>query len=172
MTDPGYAVRHETGNAVRRLVRVTGGQFTERPLIRSDPDGRKVDEPEPLAGITAAVAVGREARRLELEFARNAREDGLAWHAIGEAMGLADDPQPGMISVAEHAFQRAVPGHAAADWTTWTCPSCRELIRDYGPECPPDEAEKGHAEGCGRFAAAVRAWDAQWDEEDGTDGLH
>lgn len=164
-TDPAYQVRHETSNAVRRLVAATGGQFSERPLIRSEPDGRKVSEPEPLAGITAAVAVEREARRLYLESVRYAREDGVSWHAIGEAMGFADHPQPGMTSVAEHAFQRAVRGHAAADYFVWTCPSCRKLIRDYGPELGPHEAEEGHAEECGRFAAAVRAWDAQWDEE-------
>lgn len=165
MTDDAYQVRHETGNAVRRLVRATGGQFTERPLIRSDPDGRKAEEPEPLAGITAAVAVEREARRLCLESVRYAREDGLTWAQIGEAMGFG--PQYGGDAVA--AYRYAVPGHAAADWTTWTCPSCCQLVRDYGPELGPREAEQGHAGGCGRFAAAVAAWEARWDEEDGTD---
>lgn len=172
--DDAYRVRHETGNAVNRLVRTTGGQFTERPLIRSDPDGRKVDEPEPLAGITAAVAVEREARRLALESVRYAREDGLSWRAIGAALGFRvtavdpDDHGAGE-SLARLAYEYAVPGRAAADFV-WTCPKCRKLIRDYGPETGPAEAEQGHGDGCERFAAAVRAWDARWDEEDGTDG--
>lgn len=161
-TDDAYRVRHETGNAVRRLVRTTGGQFTDRPLIRSEPDGRKVSEPEPLAGITAAVAVEREARRLALESVRYAREDGMAWAQIGEALGFG--PQYGGDAGA--AYRYAVPGHAAADWFTWTCPSCRGLIRDYGPELGPHEAEEGHAEECGRFAAAVAEWDARWNEGD------
>lgn len=163
-TDPAYRVRHETGNAVRRLVTAAGGQFTERPLIRSDPGGRKVTEPEPLAGITAAVAVEREARRLCLESVRYAREDGLSWHAIGEALGFVDHSRLGMIPVAERAFQRVVPGHAAADYFVWTCPSCRKLIRDYEPELGPHEAEAGHADGCARFAATVAEWDRQWDD--------
>jgi hypothetical protein len=166
MTDDAYRVRHETGNAIHRLVRAAGGEFTDRPLLRSDPDGRKVPEPEPLAGITAAVAVEREARRLALESVRYAREDGLSWAQIAVALGFgaktwADDP-------AVRAYRYAVPGHTAADWMTWTCPSCRKLIRDYGPEFSPHEAEQGHAEGCERFAAAIRARDAQW--EDGEDG--
>jgi hypothetical protein len=172
MTDPDYRVRLETGNAVHRIVTAAGGQFTERPLLRSDPDGGKVREPEPLAGIAAAGEVEQAARRLVLEYTRYAREDGLTWHTIGEAMGFADNPQPGMTSVAEHAFQRAVPGRAAADWFPWTCPSCRNLVRDYGPEHGPREAEQGHADGCERFASAVRSWEAQWDEwdeEGGTD---
>jgi hypothetical protein len=175
VTDPDYAVRHEAGNAIRRLVRTTGGRFTERPLIRSDPDGRKVEEPEPLTGITAAVAVEREVRRLCLESVRYAREDGLTWAQIGEALGFrvtAVDPDDHGTdeSLARLAYEYAVPGHAAAGWFTWTCPSCRQLVRDYGPELGPREAEDGHAEDCGRFAATVRAWDAQWDEEDGNDG--
>lgn len=174
-TDLAYAIRHETGNAVRRLVRAAGGQFTERPLIRSEPDGRQVEEPEPLAGITAAVAVERQARRLCLGSVRYAREDGLAWREMGAALGFRvtavdpDDHGAGE-SLARLAYEYAVPGHAAADYFTWTCPACRKLIRDYGPELGPYEAEEGHAEGCERFAETVRAWDAQWDEEDGTDG--
>lgn len=165
MTDDTVRVRHETGNAVRRLVRARGGEFSDRPLIRSDPAGRQVSEPEPLAGIAAAAAVEREARRLTLEYIRYAREDGLTWHAIGEAMGFADHPPRGMTSVAEHAFRYAVPGHAAVDWFTWTCPKCRKLVRDYGPELAPHDAELGHAEGCARFAATVAEWDRQWGDD-------
>ena len=58
-------------------------------------------------------------------------------------------------------FDRAHPG-----WFPWTCPSCGGNVRDYGPALPPDEAEKGHAEGCERYAATMTAWDAV---EDGSD---
>jgi len=166
-------VRAEARTAIHLLVKASGGEMTDRPLIRSEPHGRMIREPEPRAGIRAAMAFEREHHRRCLEYVRYAREDGLGWHAIGEIMGFADHPQPGMTSAAEHAFRYAVPGHAAVDWFTWTCPSCGKLVRDYGPEQAPQDAEQGHAEGCQRFAATIRAWDAQWgdegDEGDGTD---
>lgn len=162
-TDDAYRIRHETGNAVRRLVRAAGGQFTGRPLIRSEPDGRQVEEPEPLAGIAAAVAVERQARRLCLESVRYAREDGLTWAQIGKAMGFGTRPPDDDPSV--RAYRYAVPASDRGDWFTWRCPSCGQLIRDYGPELGPHEAEEKHAEGCGRFAATVAEWDRQWSDE-------
>lgn len=170
MTDGTYRIRRETGNAIHRLVRAAGGQFTDRPLVRSEPDGGKVSEPEPLAGITAAVAVEREARRLCLESVRYAREDGLAWREMGAALGFRvtavdpDDHGAGE-SLARLAYEYAVPGHVAADYFVWTCPACRKLIRDYGPELGPHEAEQGHAGGCARFAATVAEWEGQWGDE-------
>jgi hypothetical protein len=37
----------------------------------------------------------------------------------------------------------------------WTCPECRQTIRDRGPVLMPAADEKGHADGCGRLAAAM-----------------
>jgi len=170
MTDDYISrVQAEARTAIHLLVKASGGEMTDRPWIRSEPQGRTVREPEPLAGIRAAVAFEREHRRRCLGYIRYAREDGLTWREIGEALGFGSRPPD--LDPAVRAYRYAVPGHAAADWTTWTCPSCRQLVRDYGPELGPREAEQGHAGGCGRFAVTVRAWGAQWDEEDGTGGL-
>jgi hypothetical protein len=160
-------VRAEARTAIHLLVKASGGEVTDRPLFRDEPHVRTIREPEPLAGIRAAVAFEREHRRRCLEYIRYAREDGLTWAQIAVALGLDAEAYGMAPDPAFRAYEYAVPSPAAADWTTWTCPSCRHLVRDYGPELGPYEAEQGHAEGCGRFAATVRAWDAQWDEEDG-----
>ena len=167
MTDDTYRacrVRHETGTAVRRLARARGGKFTGRPLVRSDPDSPQVSEPEPLAGIAAAVSVEREARRIALEYVRYAREDGLSWREIAAALGLAGETH-GMTDdgPAVRAFRYAAP--ARGGWFPWSCPSCRQQVRDHGPELAPHDAEQGHAEGCERFAATLAEWDRQWGDE-------
>ena len=152
MTDHEFLVRTEARNAIARIVKDAGGEMTDRPVMRSRPDAT-TREPEPLAGIKAAVALERAARRACLEHIRSAREDGKSWAQIADALGLAADPGTGMTRAAR-AYEYAAP---SPDWFTWTC-GCGQLVRDYGPELGPDEGEKGHAEGCGRFASAVAAW--------------
>jgi hypothetical protein len=40
------------------------------------------------------------------------------------------------------------------------------MITDRGPyEANPRDVEQGHADGCARLAEAVRAYEAQWDDE-------
>ena len=168
MTD--FDTRAAVRRAILELVQRAGGQTVTRPLIRSEPHGSTTREPEPLAGITAAVALEREARQRCLESIRYAREDGLSWRDIGDALGIRttavdpDDHGAGE-SVARFAYKYASPGHDHGDYFVWTCPSCAGLIRDYGPEFGPHEAEQGHAEGCERFAAAVAQWEEQWADE-------
>jgi hypothetical protein len=163
MTDPGYRARIETGNAIRRLVLAAGAAFVTRPLVRSDPGGSSASVPEPLAGITAAAAVEREARRQCLESVRYAREDGLAWQQAGEALGYRDGEDG---TAAERAWRYAVPSHDRGDWFTWRCPSCGSLVRDHGPGLDPHSAEEGHADGCARFAGTVRAHEARGEDGD------
>ena len=159
--DPGFQVRTEVRNAIYRLVKDAGGEMVLRM-----PSG--MQEPEPLAGISAAVALERAARRACLEHIRAAREDGKTWEQIADALTLTADPGTGMPA-ADRAYDYAMPDYRgiSPDWFTWSC-GCGQLIRDYGPGLDPREGEKGHAEGCARFAAAVAAWDAQW-AEGGTD---
>ena len=158
VTDDQFRVRSEARASIARLVKDSGGQMVTRPLIRSEPHGRTTREPEPLAGITAARALERAARWYCLESIRYAREDGLSWRETGAAFG------PG-LTTAEAAYRYASPGHDHGDYFLWTCPACGGNIRDYGPEVPLREAEQGHAENCSRWAAAVRAWDAEWEDE-------
>ena len=122
---------------------------------------------DPLGAIAAACAVAAEAAACVRDFTRMAREAGRAWGEIGEPMGFADDPRPGLTSVAEHAFQVAASDLGSGQVFTWQCPKCQKLILDYGPELPPDQSERGHARGCARYEAMVAAWDAQWDDGDG-----
>jgi hypothetical protein len=160
VNDHQFRIRTEARNAIARLVKDAGGQMVPRPLMRSEPGGPTAQEPEPLAGITAAAALEREARRRCLDSIRYAREDGLTWREIGLALSFTADPGP-----AVRAYEYANPGPEYAGWFTWSCPACGKLIRDHGPETGPRDAEEGHAEGCTRLAGAVRAWDAQWEED-------
>jgi hypothetical protein len=96
---------------------------------------------------------------------RQAREDGLSWHEIGALLGFGPLAADSGTSVAGYAFGYTVGPQAAAPWYdppvfTWTCPACGQLIRDRGPVLMPTADEKGHADGCGRLAAAMAEWKA------------
>ncbi len=132
----------------------------DRPVIPDRPDAGTVPKPDPLPGIAAAAALRDEATAAIRDCARYAREDGRSWAQIGEAMGCPD-PDAAFLHVAERTGR--YPSLA------WRCPSCGELVTDYGPALSAAaDPEQGHAEGCERFAEAVRAWDAQWkDDENG-----
>ena len=169
-----FRVRTEARNAIFRIVKAAGGQMTRRPVFREGTPAGEVyggwtgDEPEPRAGIRAAVALERESRRQCLASIRNAREDGATWADIAGALEFTAEGDDTIPGPAASAYEYACPYQAGTPaWYTWSC-ACGQLIRDYGPELDPREGEKGHAEGCARYAAAVAAWDAQW-EEDGTD---
>jgi hypothetical protein len=155
--------------AVRRLVTSSGGRMVRRPMFRDrhDPE-RTVEEPEPLAGIRAAAALEHEARQVLAGCARYAREDGLSWEQIGEALLAA--PAPGEPSRAVAAFDRLAWSYDQwqAPTFTWTCPSCLRQVLDHGPEAGghPSETEEGHADGCARLAAAIDAWNAQWEDDE------
>ena len=150
--DPAYEARTQIRLAVYRIAGNRG-------------DPRHVDY-DPLAALRVLVCLRAAVTQAERDAARRVREDGSTWSDIGEALGFADDPGPGMTSVAERAYQYVIPAGRAIgrDGFPWICPSCGGQVRDYGPEIPPDEAERGHAEGCERFAATMRAWDASWDD--------
>jgi hypothetical protein len=140
---------------VRRAVtEMTGGAGDPRSAVH-----------DPLAALRALTSLRGEAVRAEREAARRAREDGLPWSRVGEAMGFADRPRPGLTSVAERAFLAVASDLGSGPSFAWTCPSCGGVIVDYGPETGhPADAEHGHAEGCKRLAETVRAWDASWED--------
>jgi hypothetical protein len=161
--------RGEIRTALHRLVAESGGQMVRRPVFRDRPSADWMrDEPEPLAGIRAAVALEHEARRAIAESARYAREDGISWEQIGETL-IPAHPRVEGSSRAEAAFARL--SWSYDQWQSpsfnWTCPACLQLIRDYGPGIGghPSEIEEGHAESCERLAATVAAWNAQREDE-------
>lgn len=152
-------------NAVLRMVREAGGCTVARPVFRSSPDlDMTITDVEPTAGLRASVSLIRAARSLGLDYVRQAREDGSAWPAIGEALELPGHPdrdQP--LAYADFGF--ATDGYARPT-ITWTCPACHSTVIDYGPAAgPPVDAEVGHADDCARLDSAMAAWKASWGAE-------
>ena len=140
--DPAYEARQQIRLAVYRIAGNRG-------------DSRHVDY-DPLAALRVLVCLRTAVTQAERDAARRAREGGRSWREIGEALGRPD-PDVAFLHVAEHAGR--YPSLA------WRCPDCGETVIDYGPpQSAAGEAERGHAEGCERFAATMRAWDASWDD--------
>jgi hypothetical protein len=155
--------------AVTAMAEASGGKTVTRPMFRGRPDlYSTVTDVEPIAGLRAATSLKHAARRLALEYVRQAREANDSWHDIGVALGFGHLADSGM-SVAGAAYDHAAGGPDA--WSRsfpWVCPACQATVIDYGPEAGnPEDQEQGHATDCPRLAAAVTAWNASWDTEDG-----
>ncbi len=165
--------RRDARNLARRamfdLARAAGAQPVRRPAFRGS--HATVPDVDPLAGLTASRRLEIAAREHAAGYIRAAREAGHTWHDIGTALGLvpgADAQQTGE-TVADAAFTYAA-GHPATEtarWygrsITWTCGSCDQAISDYRLVAGPAEDEHGHTQNCPRHAAAVEAWEAEWD---------
>lgn len=124
------------------------------------------DAPAALDGIKAARTYEHAAARLAAEYVTRARTDGAGWLEIGQALGL--DAEDG-TDIAVEAYGQACGtdtfGHRLPYW--FPCGTCGGQVTDRGPfGGHPAEQEEGHADSCARFAEAVRAYRAQWDEGD------
>ena len=155
--------------AVTGIAQASGGQTVIRPMFRGRPDlGSTVTDVEPIGGLRAATSLKHAARRLAVEYVRQAREASDSWHDIGVALGFGRLAESDM-SVAGAAYDYAAGGPDA--WSRsfpWVCPACQATVIDHGPEAGnPEDQEQGHAADCPRLAAAVTAWSASWDTEDG-----
>jgi hypothetical protein len=151
MSDSDYEARELVRRAIREAVQRDGGEM----ILRSGPAGTTL-EPEALAGIAAAAAIGHESRRLIGRYARQAREDGRTWADIARALGRDSDPA---------AVYRLLAVDLGSGLVfTWTCPACGGNVSDRGPEYSPEYAEEGHMEDCARFTTAVEAHNAQWED--------
>ena len=83
-TDPAPAFL--AGEEIRAAVhRLTGGT--------GDPRSQYHD---PLAALRVLMSLRAAVTQAERDAARRAREEGRSWGDIGEALGFADDPGPGM----------------------------------------------------------------------------
>jgi hypothetical protein len=171
MTDPSsrnreHAVHNEARNATHRLAIDAGAQLITRPLYTgSDLTVRDV---EPAAGLKAARDLELAARRLALDYVRQAREAGHSWHDIGTTMGLAPDRRSGR-TIAEAAFDYAA-GDPDSDYARtygrtvgWTCTTCSNTILDHGLDNGPADDERGHAPDCKRLARTIQAREAEWE---------
>jgi hypothetical protein len=155
--------------AVTAVAEASGGTTVTRPMFCGRPDlGSTVTDVEPLAGLQAAASLKHAARRLAFEYVRQAREADDSWHEIGVALGLEHLAECG-LSVAGAAYDYAAGGPDARSRSfPWVCPACQATVIDFGPEAGnPEDQEHGHATDCPRLAAALTAWNAFWDTEDG-----
>jgi len=159
-SDAYFAAR----SAVIRLAEADGAQIQERPVWPGA--ASTIHYAEPLAGIRAAQILERTAARVIGDYVRHAREAGIGWREIGEALGLAEHGERTGYDLAVAAYE-----HAAGTPDLWnhvsfsyTCPACAQAISDRGPyESHPEDNEQGHADGCARLAADVAAWQAERD---------
>jgi hypothetical protein len=162
--DEGFRLREAVRNAIIRIVRDRGGEVAERTIYGGTAaTDMTVPEPgPPLVAIRAARLAEHAARAAVERHVKYARQDGRTWKDIGEAMGFTS--HPGEPPIAESAFRVVAPGTSDYNLIVgWVCPSCRQVVRDYGPyEANPAEAERGHGDGCARLAAAVAEYKRQW----------
>jgi hypothetical protein len=155
-----------TEDELAEAVAAAVAQMARRLGAEVLPDG---SDPAQLLGPAAALRV---ARQIELAahaevgvHIRRAREDGLSWHEIGGLLQFGPLAAASNVPVSQYAFDYCVGPHPEAPWFdppvfTWTCPACRQMIRDRGPVLMPAADEKGHADGCGRLAALQASWKA------------
>jgi hypothetical protein len=164
------ATRDEARAAAHRIALDVGARIIRRPVF---PGAQAtVRDVEPLAGARAARKVELGARATALGYIRDAREAGHSWHDIGTALGVVPGGEPDLAgeTTAEAAYTYAAGRpDTHAPWQPrsfpWTCHSCEQVISDRGLCNGPADDEHGHAEGCSRLAAAVTAWDAEWEAE-------
>jgi hypothetical protein len=157
--------------AIIGLARDRGADLTTRPAFHGS--DITVRDLEPLIGTRTARDIELAARHNACAYIRAAREAGHDWGQIGHVLGLApnaDADQAG-LTVAEAAYTYAA-GNPNTDTAirygrsfVWRCLSCDQAISDRGLIAGPADNELGHAEECGRLAAAVAEWDAGWEAE-------
>jgi hypothetical protein len=150
---------------VIKMAEAGGAEIRERPMF---PGSFSIERyAEPLAGIRAAVTLVSTAERIKHENTQRAREAGIIWQQIGEALGLADgdDAKSGYdLGVAAFEHMTGEPDIWHQPNFYFRCPSCGAYITDRGPyESHPEDNEHRHAEGCSRMAAMVAAWQAERD---------
>src|SRR5262249_55930228 len=157
--------------AIRGLVRDRGAETITRPNF---PGSRlMVHDLEPLTGARAARDIELTARHAARDYIRQAREAGHGWDQIGHALGLTPgtgaDQAGQAVAEATYPYAAGTPHPDTAirygRSFTWRCASCEQVVSDHGLIAGPHDNEIGHAEGCGRLAAAVAEWDASWEAE-------
>ncbi len=161
--------RRAVDAAILRMARAAGVPVYERPIAPGYTS--TTCDTGPVAGIGFALMLQDAARHRIHDYVKRARQDGVAWRQIGQALRLGPVAEERGGDLAEAAFDYAAGAERARPFDrlsfAWTCPSCRGLVIDYGPSGGhPVDCESGHAEGCERLAAAVAAYEAQWAGED------
>jgi hypothetical protein len=172
----GAALGRTLESAVRAYAEATGAEIRERDAWPGSLI--KVRYAEPAAGIRAALIARDTASRVIRDYGRRAREDGLNWEDIGQALALGQGehvPDGFEMDIAAYTAMAGDGDSWYEPYFAWTCPSCATTVSDRGPyDSHPADREQGHAEGCQRLAADVAAyyrrmteWDAEaeWEAE-------
>jgi hypothetical protein len=168
--DAGTALGRTLENAVRTYAEATGAEIREREAWPGSLI--KVRYAEPAAGMRAALIARDTASRVIRDYGRRAREDGLSWEAIGQALALdqgQDAPDGYELGAAAYEAMAGAGDPWYEPSFAWTCSSCTSTISDRGPyDSHPADREQGHAGGCQRLAADMtvhRRRTAGWDAE-------
>ncbi len=125
----------------------------------------EADVPSPLAAAQAARALLAALRRKIVQHGLEARGAGESWEDVANALeltcnGVADEAAAYLTVLGVRGIS---PRWSPAWGVLWTCGSCGEAVRDYGPEYGgPDDRETGHASTCARHCADVRDWKELW----------
>jgi hypothetical protein len=123
---------------------------------------------EPLAGIRYALIARSAASVVAERYVRLARQDGLTWLQVGEALGLARDGDSG-YDVGAAAYEYAAGPARGFEQPSfhWDCPACGSWVTDHGPyTANPWDSVSGHADDCTRFAGEVAAYRAEWGDDE------
>jgi hypothetical protein len=114
---------------------------------------------EILGAAAAAAAVAEEARKWVASYVADARGAGVSWAELGAE--LAGRRDCGCDATASDAFALVVgspvdgPGGRVF---TWTCETCHEAIRDFGPGVDFSQREEGHRSDCERRAVEMESY--------------
>lgn len=121
--------------------------------------------PSPLASVRAARELAHELQEQIRMHALRARGQGEDWAEVAVALEARHGGQPD----ASAAYLTVLGTRSDDPWWTpargvlWTCSTCEEVVRDFGPEVGgPDDRESGHATTCARHTGEQIAWDALW----------
>lgn len=163
-TRPASPAAQIASRAVLDLLRETDpgafGPHFQHPETRSERP-----EPRPLAATGAARSLAQALQRRVIEYALRSRGQGEDWEDVATALELHSDGRPDSVAayLTVLGIREDDPWWSPARGVLWTCSTCEEAVRDYGPDCGgPDDRESGHAVTCSRHAADVLAWEALW----------
>ncbi len=168
-TDAASDIRAAIDRAVTRYAASTGHELRDRPAW---PGALTTCQyADPATGIRAATIARNSADRVRDDYVRQARQDGMTWQAIGQALDLdqGDDPRTGYdLAVAAFETVTGEPDIFRQPNLGWRCPSCTKTVTDHGPyESHPTDNERGHADDCQRLAADIAAHHRQTADRDG-----
>ncbi|MEV0005907.1 hypothetical protein AB0H28_26980 [Micromonospora sp. NPDC050980] len=163
------AVRQLVDRAVRAAV--PAGQMTTRKIRPESDYG--FPEPQPLAGLQAALSVARLAQNQAYTFAKGLRGEGSSWDEIADLLEIEWSEDYVRRERAFELVAGPVSSYSYDRYVFFTCGGprgCGESITDRGPyNGYPSDNEDGHAEGCRRLAAEVEAYRRAQDERERRD---